>query len=188
MPNSTQHKSFDSVLPENLQRKVEASLLRIGQAVSQFYNGLYVGHSGGKDSVVITHLTRLVCPSVRIVHNPKPDIHPDTKTFIQEMAKIFLIDFVDPNEMQAFLKYHHLTAQVDGTREAEFDRLEKSTTYISNGVDVSRKGMGAFTENGIFGLTLIYPIFDWTDAEVFDYIRCNNLPLSKEYNSEGVKQ
>ena len=145
---------------------------------------LYIGHSGGKDSCVIHHLvkTTSVC-TIQLVHNPKPTTHPDTYSFIQNLATTTPVHFIDVDCMPGFLHEHGFTAQIDGTREYECTRTDKSSTHIVDGVHVTRKGMQSVVTKGIFGLTLYYPIYNWTDEEVFAYINQNNIQLSKEYNS-----
>ena len=45
--------------------------------------------------------------------------------------------------------------------------------------------MPSFVKNGIFGLSITYPIVDWTDEEVFDYLDNNEIPFSAEYMRNG---
>jgi 3'-phosphoadenosine 5'-phosphosulfate sulfotransferase (PAPS reductase)/FAD synthetase len=117
-----------------------------------------------------------------IIHNPKSDIQPHTVRFISDLGKEKEINFVIPAEMEAFIKLTDLKCQVDGTRMDEFTRTEKSSDLIQNGENVSRENMQHFVENGIFGLTILYPIYDWTEDEVWKYINANNIEISKEYN------
>lgn len=163
--------------------KVSKALQLIQVAFNQFGDSLYVGHSGGKDSAVIYTLTKMVNPDVLVVHNAKPSTHPDTIAYLYELCYNQQVHFVPSSETERFIKEKGLKCQVDGTRIAEFNRTDKSAVFIRNGVDVSRTEMTEFEENGIFGLSLLYPIYDWTDEEVFSFICANNIPLSKEYGN-----
>lgn len=158
----------------------------IKNAISDFrLSRIYVGHSGGKDSCVINHLTELAVESLdyRVVHTPKANgTHPDTLEFLYyQVCLKQKVDFVPFHEMEQYIRENYLKCQIDGTRRSEFDRGEKSTTVIVDGVDVSREDMSEKVDKGIFGLTLVYPIYDWTDEEVFQYLADNNLPISHEY-------
>lgn len=144
---------------------------------------VYVGHSGGKDSCVVYHLASRLYPDIDLLHTPKPNIHPATKDFVFELAQEKTMFFVPSSNMLFFTLRMGFRVQIDGTREFEHTRTDKSSTHIVDGVDVTRKGMKPVVQNGIFGLTLAYPIYDWTDADVFQYINENKIKLSKEYDN-----
>jgi len=52
--------------------KVDSALKIITNFVERFKNSVYLAHSGGKDSVVIHHLTKQIKPDIMIIHNVKP--------------------------------------------------------------------------------------------------------------------
>jgi len=166
-----------------MQDKINAALDLITKTFDKYGAGVYVGHSGGKDSVVIHHLTQRVATDFYVVHNAKPaETHPLTKAFIYDTIMnnpLFVSIF--PDQMEALVNELDLKCQIDGTRIAEFTRAEKSTDVVINGESVSRENMPNFVENGLFGLSMLFPIYDWSDEEVFQYIADNNIPLSAEY-------
>jgi 3'-phosphoadenosine 5'-phosphosulfate sulfotransferase (PAPS reductase)/FAD synthetase len=164
-----------------MQEKVDEALIRIVEQYANSLTGLFVGHSGGKDSQVVAHLTQQVYPEVIMVHNPKLNTHEDTKIHIYDISSTNNVYFVPFEHMKFFIHRYDLTCQVDGTRIAEHTRIDKSSDLIVDGENVSRENMGHHTKNGIHGLEILYPIYDWTDEEVFQYLRDNNIQLSKEY-------
>ena len=123
-------------------------------------------------------------PDPMIIHTPKfggvsNAVHPDTVKFVYEL-----------NETVLHLPSHcgregiasQFITQIDGTRIAENDRTDgRSTSFVRNGIDVSRTELTEYVANGLFGLNFIYPIFDWTDAEVWSYICFFQLDVSEEY-------
>lgn len=138
----------------------------------------YVGTSGGKDSVVIQWLSRQV-HDLPTVHTPKPGVtHPKTLEFLYQQCAKQAIMFC-PSHAHANLKYD---TQIDGTRIAEFDRTDgRSTDFVRDGQNVSRLEMTMWVPNGLFGLNFVYPIYDWSDAEVWACIFRFYIPFSEEY-------
>ena len=142
-------------------------------------NEVYIGHSGGKDSVAITRLVDTALPDhgMLIVHTPKPgEVVPATVDFLYGLRRPVLYC---PKEHHKGLGFK---VQIDGTRRAEHSRTDgRSTNLVMDGNDVSRDHMPLYVKNGLFGLDFIFPIFDWTDEEVWAYILTNEIPFSEEY-------
>ena len=165
-----------------IEAKVLAALARIRGAYSP---GLYVGHSGGKDSAVILNLVDRALPNVvvPIVHTPKPtDTHPLTVSYLYRLGRPVLYLPSDASSKLWPFTDNALTVQVDGTRIDEHDRTDgRSTDFVDDGVSKPRTELRAFVEKGLFGLSFCYPIYDWTTAEVWQYISENNIEVSEEY-------
>jgi len=167
-----------------LKNKVSEAIARIQKWSSRYGETMYLGHSGGKDSCVITDLVlRAERSDVMIVHNPKPETHPETVKFLYEFAQVYPIVFVPPIKMGDFVEMMGFDAQLDGSRRAEHNRTERSTDIIIDGKNVSRERMKSVVEEGIFGLTILYPIYDWTDDEVWEYIETYKVRISDEYKA-----
>lgn len=179
--------------------KIDEALARIKTVYARFGSGMFSGHSGGKDSVVLLHLAQQVSKDITIVHNVKPllgtsgdplaalsEVWPETLAFMYStVCKENEVQFMHSSKMKGWIARNQMKCQLDGARACEWDRQGKSSDLIVNGINVSRKNMPAFVEEGIFGLSIAYPIFDWSDAEVFAYIEDNNLALSEEYTISG---
>ena len=172
--------------------KVENALKQIKKCSNKKF---YLGHSGGKDSAVILHLALQVFKpeDIVIIHNVKPlyedkpkgktDTHIETLKYLYEyvIPQVKEVIFITPNKMEDTLKFHNLDCQIDGTRIEENNRVDKSATFIENGVEKSRKELKPFVETGLFGISFCYPIYDWTDDDVYNYIKDNKIKISKEY-------
>jgi 3'-phosphoadenosine 5'-phosphosulfate sulfotransferase (PAPS reductase)/FAD synthetase len=158
------------------------ALSRIMDARTRFGSGLFCGHSGGKDSTLILYLAAKAFPEITIVHNCKDSTHPATIEFLYELGKTRVVNFVPPNLMEEFIKRNHLNCQIDGTRVDEASRTDgRSTDLIVEGESVSRTEMTHFVPNGLYGLNMLYPIYDWTEEQVWSYLHANNIKVSEEY-------
>lgn len=155
-------------------------LKNLGQASS-----VYVGHSGGKDSVVVHHLAMKAYGNVPVVHTPKITgfnaVHPDTIDFLYQLSATHGLYIVPGSKFKEFLDDHNLDTQVDGTRRDECDRLDRSADVVIDGKTISREEMPVFTVGGVFGQSSIFPIVDWSDDDVWEYIRQEGIAVSKEY-------
>lgn len=166
---------------DNLNKRVDSTIKRmcdiiIDENLDSEY--MHIGHSGGKDSVVITNLALTICSDLPLLHNPKPDI--TTKETIEFLYGLNMPTLYIPPDLED--QSMKLETQIDGTRRYEFDRTNgKSTDFIWNGKSTPRSELPLFVKNGLYGRNYIYPIFDWTDAEVWAYLLTKNLPFSKEY-------
>lgn len=161
-----------------MESKIGQAIRRIQTAYNRWGDGLFLGHSGGKDSCVIFHLTQQVFQPL-VIHNPKSETHEETVKFLYGLD--YPVLYLPVTQMEWYIRQRALGCQIDGSREAESTRQGKSTTVIQQGQERLRKGMSWTTEDGVFGLAVVYPIYDWTDQEVWEYIKQNQLPVSKEY-------
>lgn len=148
---------------------------------------LYVGHSGGKDSVVAHFVARSTFPAFNfpVVHTTKVEgepnfTHPETVKFLYWLARHYNVIYRPlESEVHPALKQ---TVQIDGTRLLEAERSDgRSTDLVFNGEVINRRHMSGYNPKGLFGKQFLYPIFDWTDTEVWAAILWYNLPFSDEY-------
>jgi len=141
-----------------------------------------IGHSGGKDSVVTHWLVSQVFPNLPVVHTNKPGgdnaIHPDTLDFLYRQP--FPIELW-PRALGTNFKYK---TQFDGSRISEFSRVDRSADFVSGGRDVNRQHLDLVVPDSMFGMTFVFPIYDWSDADVWAAIFYYDLPFSNEYAPE----
>ena len=180
--------------------KIDQALNRIEYRYSKYGSiGLFTGHSGGKDSTVLLNLAQQINPDIIIVHNVKPmlgpginehdhltEMHPETLEFLySKVCKENTLHFLHSSNMKRFVSMYGLKCQLDGARASEWNRAGKSSEIIINGEKVNRKDMPEFAEHGMFGLSFCFPIYDWSDDDIFDYISLKNLSISAEYLKNG---
>jgi 3'-phosphoadenosine 5'-phosphosulfate sulfotransferase (PAPS reductase)/FAD synthetase len=184
------------------QDKLNAALARLEYIKRKFPPAtVYMGHSGGKDSAVILSLMNRVFGEHKfnIVHNVKPmlgtsdnpvdrltEMHPDTLVyFYAYVCRNNKVTSMLSIHMPGWVREKGLLCQVDGARRSEATRAGKSSNIIVNGENVNRANMPEFVENGMFDISFSYPILDWEDDDVFDYLIENGITLSKEYEVNG---
>jgi 3'-phosphoadenosine 5'-phosphosulfate sulfotransferase (PAPS reductase)/FAD synthetase len=170
---------------KHIAAKYEAARDRLGTVLDTISRpaNLCVGHSGGKDSVVVANLAHSCDNRIHIVHNAKPkgirnETHPKTIEFLYKISRP--VTYYPEGISHA----REFEFQIDGTRAAESERLDRSSDLIVNGRSINRKGMGLLNKNGLFGMTFIYPIYDWTASDVWACIATRGLPYSDEYETE----
>ena len=142
-----------------------------------------VGHSGGKDSVLVRALADLAgFGSLDTVHNPKLEgsnaVHAHTRELLYEMATFRPVMHI-PAHAMAKSGYQ---LQIDGTRRQEATRTDgRSTDIVCNGQTMNRAQMPMLVPRGLFDMTFFYPIVEWTDAQVWAAIAYLEIPFSREY-------
>ena len=142
-----------------------------------------VGHSGGKDSVLVRALADLAgFGSLDTVHNPKLEgsnaVHAHTRELLYEMATFRPVMHI-PAHAMAKSGYR---LQIDGTRRQEATRTDgRSTDIVCNGQSMNRAQMPMLVPRGLFDMTFFYPIVEWTDAQVWAAIAYLDIPFSREY-------
>ena len=172
---------YSKSLKRHYSKKIENCRKIIKQYFDKFGNNIFVGFSGGKDSIVLLDLVLSITKDVKIVFNPKDDIHPQTVKFVKEVSKRFDIDYILFGDMEHYITNNNLLCQFDGSHKDEFERENKSTDFIVDGKNVSRKQLPIVVDKGMWEITFVYPLQDLTDKEVISYIKRNKLPYSKEY-------
>lgn len=183
-----------------MKELVKTALMRLEKLKEDFKDSsIFVGHSGGKDSVVITHLASQVFDKPLLLHTPKllesdnltpeeklTQVYQSTLNFLySNVAQKYSMLFLPKQDMQTWIKRLHLQVQIDGSRCYETSRQNKSSTYEVEGKLISREDLTVFNNNGLFGLKILYPIYDWTDVDVWRYIIDNKLEFSEEYLENG---
>lgn len=169
--------------------KVDAAVERL-QSV-YISDETFVGHSGGKDSVVVNWLAQRAGFNLPVVHTPKTagpnKVHPLTVSFLYEQSVNQPILFC--NLAQLSVLRPELCTQIDGTRIAEHNRTDgRSTCVVIDGKEVPRDQMTWYVEHGLNDTSFIYPIYDWQDIDVWACIYNHNIPFTQEYLVEAQKQ
>lgn len=191
--NSCDRITVHSVAAElpGIETLVTNTVTRLQAAVQSGYPNLRslpacIGHSGGKDSVVNHFITNLALATdeLPVVHTCKPGghnaIHPLTLEFLYSL----------PFPVHLIPRYKETTlgdlyaVQYDGSRASEWTRTDRSADFIKDGKSVKRDQLQLVVTNSMYGMTYVFPMFDWTDSQVWACIFHYNLSYSKEYEYE----
>lgn len=146
------------------EEKIQTARDRIRKFINETgVNKTYVAFSGGKDSKAVLRLTRSVFPNCLVIHNGHKGEDAGKEEgvlFIKEPKAVYVPNFLETVSLQA---------QIDGTRRDE------DKTVIFEGNEIHRSKMPTWrTENGVWGLRICFPLWDWTEDEVFQYLEYTN--------------
>lgn len=148
---------------------------------------LFAGNSGGKDSAVLDHLLQrsgidyksyytntTIDPPGTISHirkhYPHTEILQPKETFYQLVARKGLPTFGVRYCCEFLKEYGSVGKMVfEGVRKSESKRRE-GRDYIQCDNRAWQKGSKH-----------IYPLYDWTDKQIWDYIKKYNLPIAPCY-------
>lgn len=80
-------------------------------------------------------------------------------------------------------------ASIIGVRKAESAKRRSNTAFMAKNKTIKKKNNELFNEyfaehcqsEGANSIIQLMPIIDWTDANVWDYIKAHNLPVNPEY-------
>ena len=181
------------MLNEQLQKKVKQSI-KLLQSVQKRYDGeIEIAYSGGKDSDVILQLAKEAGIKYRAIYKNTTIDPPGTLGHVRGMgveilrAKTSFFQLVAqkgfPSRFSRFCceklkEYKVLDKSVIGVRKAESRAREERYNEPTQ-----CRYYGAKTEKN--HVELIYPILEWTDEDVRDFIIDRKLKLAPIYYNSG---
>ena len=177
---------------DGVRDKVKIAIERLQYFEPKDGSGYYVAFSGGKDSIVVKDLV--------IKSGVKFDIH-------------FKVTTVDPPELMQYIRDHHAEVQRHYPKRSMFqlwvDKMMPPTRLVRFCCEElkERGGEGRLVVTGVRWAEsfkrsqrkmfeacrrskikhYLHPIIEWTDKEVWEYIRQEHLPYCKLYD-EGMKR
>lgn len=169
-----------------LQRKVEQSKRFLEKVISSMDN-LYIANSGGKDSTVVYFLIKEMGVKLPCFHN---------------------VTTIDPDGTIGFIHTNMPDTVINRPKESFYDLIKRKAfpTRINRYCCEILKESGGIGKNTIEGVRAsestgrqgrdyiecdrrpsmqgaqhIYPIYDWLDADVWEYIKAKDLPIAPCY-------
>lgn len=171
------------------QDRIEVSIARLQMFEPK--EGYYLAFSGGKDSIVLKDLA--IKAGVKFISH-------------------YSLGGLDPPELVQFIKKYHGSTVIDRPKDNIWKMIEtkgfpKRQSRWCCELIKEKSGSGWKVLTGIRWQesprrrnramvetcrtdgtkTFIHPIIDWTNNEVWDYIKTNNIPYCSLYN-EGFKR
>lgn len=180
------------MITEKLQKKIDSSI-RLLQSVQKRYDGeIEIAYSGGKDSDVILQLAKEAGIRYRAIYKNTTIDPPGTLEHVREM-NVEILRATDtffhiiaqkgfPNRFSRFCceklkEYKVLDKSVIGVRKAE--SRKRNERY--NEPTLCRYYGSKKEENHV---EQIFPILDWTDEDVRDFIIDRKLKLAPIYYNQ----
>jgi len=182
-------------LPTALQYLAGGSIRQLRQAVVEFGNVCYA-NSLGLESMVLTDLIWGSVPEIEIFTVDTGRLFPETYDLIDRVQQHFgrvmrvhyphadeLEDWVAANGINGFRAGLDLRRACCQIRKVEpFRRAIAGhggwVTGIRRGQSASRALAAPLEWDGEYGLHRISPLLDWTEAEIWTYIRVHQLYYS----------
>lgn len=181
------------MINEQLQKKIDRAI-RLLQGVQNGYDGeIEIAYSGGKDSDVILQLAKEAGIRYRAIHKSTTIDPPGTIAHVKEMGveilrpKISFFDLVAkkglPSRFYRFCceqlkEYKVCNKAIIGVRKAE---SSKRAAIYKEPTECRYYGEKK-EENHV---EAIYPILEWTDEDVRDFIIDRKLKLAPIYYNSG---
>ena len=181
------------MINEQLQKKIDQSI-RLLQSVQKRYDGeIELAYSGGKDSDVILQLAKEAGIRYRAIYKNTTIDPPGTIAHVKEMG----VEIRRPKE-----NFFQLIAKIGFPNRfsrfccgvlKEYKILDKTVIGVRKAESRARKERyNEPTECRYFGakkeenhVELIYPILEWTDEDVRDFILDRGLKLAPLYYDMG---
>lgn len=202
---STDHLYADALLPDDTTDKAEVravdadgltrkeeQAVRLLQAVSRGYKEpIEVGYSGGKDSDVILHLARRAAINIQPIYRNTTIDPPGTIAHVEEVGGVRMVrpersffQLIEqkglPSRIRRYCceklkEYKIMEKTILGVRKSESDNRARN---YSEPTKCLYYGRTETPENHVEG---IYPILDWSDEDVLNYIERHSLKLHPLY-------
>jgi len=174
---------------------LEDRTIKFIKSVSDTFFGMriYAGNSGGKDSAVLDHLLQrsgikyysfytntTIDPPGTIghirKHYPHTQILQPKESFYELVTRKGL-----PTRLNRYCCSY--LKEYAGVRKAVFEGVRSCESSKRRGRDYIQ----CDTRKSMKGAKHIYPIYDWTDNDVYEYIEANNIILAPAYRL-GLKR
>jgi phosphoadenosine phosphosulfate reductase len=184
-----------SELPETLRQRAEQCIRTLEEAVAEFKNVCYA-NSLGAESVVLTDLIWTAVPDIEIFSVDTGRLFPETYELIERLQRRYdrrLRIYYPQNEpLETWVRDHGINGFRDGldqrrgccaVRKIEpFRRAVAGrgawVTGIRRGQSASRALAAAVEWDGEYGLHRLSPLLDWSEQDIWDYIRKKRLPYN----------
>jgi phosphoadenosine phosphosulfate reductase len=189
-----------SDLPRALRERAEDSVSQLRNAVSEFKNVCYA-NSLGAESVVLTDLIWGSVPQIDIFSIDTGRLYPETYDLIERIQQRYhraltiyypkteeLQGWVGENGINGFRQSLQQRRGCCAVRKVEpFRRAITGrgawVTGIRRGQSASRALAGPVEWDGEYGLHKVSPLLEWSENEIWDYIRKKRLPYNTLHDS-----
>jgi phosphoadenosine phosphosulfate reductase len=187
-------------LPTQLRERAEHSLRQLRSAVAEYKNVCYA-NSLGPESMVLTDLIWSSIPEIEIFSIDTGRLYPETYDLIervqQRYGRALRLYYPDAGELEGWVGHNGINGFRDGLEQRRgccgirkvgpFRRAvaghEAWVTGIRRGQSASRAFAAPVEWDGEYGLQKVSPLLDWTETEVWDYIRKMRLPYNSLHDS-----
>lgn len=192
--------SFPSDLPENLRERVADSISQLQLAVLEYKKVCYA-NSLGAEAIVLTDLIWGHVPEIEIFSIDTGRLFPETYELVRRLEERFvrklrfyypraehLEEWVGANGINGFTEGLRQRRECCNIRKVEPFRRALSgqgawVTGIRRSQSASRSLAACVEWDAEHGLHKVSPLLDWSEKEVWEYIRRRRLPYNALHDS-----
>lgn len=182
-------------LPKGLRERADESVTRLRDAVTEYKNVCYA-NSLGLEAMVLTDLIWSAVPEIEIFTIDTGRLYPETYDLIERVQSRYgqklrvyypaareLENWVDENGINGFRDGFEQRRGCCNLRKVEPFRRAVSgrgawVTGIRRGQSASRALAAPVEWDREYGLHKVSPLLDWSETEIWDYIRRKRLPYN----------
>ena len=189
--NKTKRQFFIPGFVETIEEKVKHSIKLLQDNEPQ--EGYYGAFSGGKDSVVIKHLTEAAGIQATWHYHVTTIDPPELVKFIKKVHPDVIFDRREKRGMFSFAVKKGMPTRMsrwccDAYKESKPEPGQKLILGVRASESKRRaKDWSEVSTHQKSKADSILPIFKWSDEDVWDYIKKYNVPYSELYD-EGFKR
>jgi phosphoadenosine phosphosulfate reductase len=184
-----------SELPEELHKRAAHTVAQLKAAVAEFKNVVYA-NSLGSESMVLTDLIWREVPEIEIFTVDTGRLYPETYDLIDRLqakyARALKIYYPEGAKVEGWVAQNGINGFREGLevrrscchiRKVEPFRRALTgkaawVTGIRRGQSASRALSSAIEWDGEYGLHKVSPLLDWSEKDVWAYIRKLRLPYN----------
>jgi phosphoadenosine phosphosulfate reductase len=185
-----------SDLPKGLRQRAEDSISLLRAAVADYKSVCYANSLGSESMVVMDLIARAV-PEIEMFTIDTGRLFPETYDLIARLQhrygrEVLRIYYPETGQVEGWVAENGINGFRDGAdqrraccgvRKIEPFRRAVSgrgawVTGIRRGQSASRALAAPVEWDGEYGLHKVSPLLDWSEKEVWDYIRKNKLPYN----------
>ena len=184
-----------SDLPQSLRDRAADSIRQLREAVAEYKSVCYA-NSLGSESMVLTDLIWTSVPEIEIFSVDTGRLYPETYDLIdriqQRYGRALRIYYPEAGRVEAWVGRNGINGFRDGLEQRRsccairkvepFRRAVAGrgawVTGIRRGQSASRALAAPVEWDGEYGLHKISPLLDWTEKDIWDYIRKKRLPYN----------
>jgi phosphoadenosine phosphosulfate reductase len=185
-----------SELPKALRDRAHDSISQLRAAVSQYKNVCYA-NSLGAESMVLTDLIWGSVADIEIFTLDTGRLYPETYDLIERVQRHYgrrlRIYYPDTAKLEDWVEQHGINGFRDGLEQrlgccavrkvAPFRRAVAGraawVTGVRRGQSPSRALAAPVEWDAEYGLYKVSPLLDWSERDIWDYIRDRRLPYNR---------
>jgi phosphoadenosine phosphosulfate reductase len=189
-----------SELSKALRERADDTTSQLRSAVAEFENVCYA-NSLGSESIVLTDLIWERVPEIEIFSIDTGRLYPETYELIERLQRRYgralTIYYPNTSELEGWVGANGINGFRDGVeqrhaccsiRKVEPFRRAVSdrgawVTGIRRGQSASRALAAPVEWDGEYGLHKVSPLLEWSENEIWEYIRKKRLPYNSLHDS-----